>query len=532
MNILIIKSIILIIAGIINWFFAFLLWRSKKKEITIIFLQLCAIFSGLYALICAITNFTWQGNFSYSTKLFWNRTTWIGFLALPLYFSFVLYFVNKNKHFFTKILPWYIGAIVIIILTIFTPLVIEKIYPESSFIKIEIGPVEPIGRIFLVSIVVLSIIYLVSYYRKTRGYKRLQVKYFILGFFVYALFGIVFTGILPFIQKQASYFDFPAIGSIFWIGLSSYAILKYKLMDIRFVLGRATVYIFTSLSCITLASLPSFLSRQIRGYSFSEDITLLSVLIIVVFTFNPFFKLFEKVAGRYFYYTYFSLKESLVNLSEKLNKTIELEEQINLICNTLKNAIKIEGISFIAKNPKKKELEIKSYEGLKKEDISFLISRKNAFFIEILKDNHQPILVNEISELEQKKNKITATHSSMFIEKNLKLEKIEKRLENGGIDLLLPLIIGDELIGLLVLGVKESGDGFTEQELKLFPSLISQAAIALNNAISYEEIKIRKQELERFYNVTIGRELKMIELKQENKKLKEIIGQKKHKVEK
>jgi len=47
-----------------------------------------------------------------------------------------------------------------------------------------------------------------------------------------------------------------------------------------------------------------------------------------------------------------------------------------------------------------------------------------------------------------------------------------------------------------------------------------QASMALNNALLYEDVKIQKQEvekrktdLERFYELTVGRELKMIELK-------------------
>jgi len=43
---------------------------------------------------------------------------------------------------------------------------------------------------------------------------------------------------------------------------------------------------------------------------------------------------------------------------------------------------------------------------------------------------------------------------------------------------------------------------------------------------SYFEIKKRKDELEEFYNITVGRELKMVELKKEIKELKEKLGEK------
>jgi len=50
--------------------------------------------------------------------------------------------------------------------------------------------------------------------------------------------------------------------------------------------------------------------------------------------------------------------------------------------------------------------------------------------------------------------------------------------------------------------------------------------MALNNALLYENVKIQKQEvekrktdLERFYTLTVGRELKMIELKDRVRRL-------------
>ncbi|MCD6528528.1 hypothetical protein J7K44_02725, partial [bacterium] len=59
------------------------------------------------------------------------------------------------------------------------------------------------------------------------------------------------------------------------------------------------------------------------------------------------------------------------------------------------------------------------------------------------------------------------------------------------------------------------------QDLDLLTTLASQAAIAFNNALSYTEIEKRKEELEKFYKLTVGRELRMIELKKKIKELEE-----------
>ena len=79
----------------------------------------------------------------------------------------------------------------------------------------------------------------------------------------------------------------------------------------------------------------------------------------------------------------------------------------------------------------------------------------------------------------------------------------------------------NQLIGMIILGYKLSGDAYTIQDLDLLTVLASQSSIVFNNALSYAEIEKRKAELERFYKLTVGRELRMIELKKKIKELEE-----------
>jgi len=74
---------------------------------------------------------------------------------------------------------------------------------------------------------------------------------------------------------------------------------------------------------------------------------------------------------------------------------------------------------------------------------------------------------------------------------------------------------------MVILGNKLSGESYTVQDLDLLTTLTVQAAIALNNGLSYSEIERRKEELERVLKAVVGRELRMIELKKKIKELEE-----------
>jgi len=71
------------------------------------------------------------------------------------------------------------------------------------------------------------------------------------------------------------------------------------------------------------------------------------------------------------------------------------------------------------------------------------------------------------------------------------------------------------------LGDKKSQEAFSNEDLELLNNLSYQASIALKNASLFAEVNKRKEELESFYRLTVGRELKMIELKSKIKELEE-----------
>ena len=76
-----------------------------------------------------------------------------------------------------------------------------------------------------------------------------------------------------------------------------------------------------------------------------------------------------------------------------------------------------------------------------------------------------------------------------------------------------PLLIGQEFIGILVLVANEAG-AFAEQDIELLEALAAQASIAIGNARLYEEVSRRNRELSALYAVAeaINRPLELEDL--------------------
>lgn len=75
------------------------------------------------------------------------------------------------------------------------------------------------------------------------------------------------------------------------------------------------------------------------------------------------------------------------------------------------------------------------------------------------------------------------------VEKDERFRSLEKWPYETGSMIYVPLIVRDQIIGVLNVGGKIGGGGFTEQDLELMNTLASQAAISLENARLYEAVQ-------------------------------------------
>lgn len=75
------------------------------------------------------------------------------------------------------------------------------------------------------------------------------------------------------------------------------------------------------------------------------------------------------------------------------------------------------------------------------------------------------------------------------------LKNLKKEMEDLGIELCVPGFIEGRLLAFLVLGEKLSGAKYTREDIDIFISLADQTALALENALAYEELKETENKL-------------------------------------
>lgn len=448
------------------------------------------------------------------TALFWIRVMNFGATFIPIiYCHWILTLLGVEKKSINKAvlgLGYFITLILAV--SVFTPLYIKDAAPKLFFPYWPVpGLFHSIYFIFCWGGILGYALYCLWKAHKTAaGYKRDQIEFLLIAF----LFGFGGGGTNFFL-----WYDIPVApwGNLFlfaWGVTLTYAILRYRFMDIRWVLGRTGIYLMAFSVIILYSFLLSFLNQKLSFKVSPLALGIFSSTTSILLFFYLFGQL-EKFAAKYFYFTLYSLQATLGRLTEKINQTIKLNELIELITANFSDALKLDKIAIILKHSQLDAapvfLKVVKAVKLDEQVLLSLLQEQDSFLLQYLSKTKQPLVRDEIPFLLQRKE-VTA-------EDKTKLALFKKDLDNLEIGLLLPLIIEEKLIGIIVLGNKLSREGYRTQELNRLAIFSPQAAVTFNNALSYEEIEKRKEDLERFYNLTVGRELKMIELKEKVEQL-------------
>ena len=233
MDILKIRAITLFMVAFLNLGLALVLWYGARKDKSRVWLGVTALSSSFYALFCGATYFFWGGNLFIS--LIWYKTTWFGILMIPAFLIFIYYFTSNTKNLALKAIIFYLVAFFIIYLVFTTNFFVKSVHLRGFNVSSINGELDFIGRIYIFLCILIALGNLLKDYFKTTGFKKLQLQYFISGIVIYTTTGIITTSLIPFFIKESPYYDFTAYASLVWLGLTTYAIFKYKLLDIRII---------------------------------------------------------------------------------------------------------------------------------------------------------------------------------------------------------------------------------------------------------------------------------------------------------
>lgn len=325
--------------------------------------------------------------------------------------------------------------------------------------------------LLIIIYVLLSIYNLYNVWRNKQNdaLKRGQAVYIMIGFFVFSLAGFTLLWAYGYGVYPWSYLTLPL-----FIIIIAYAITRYRLMDISFIFRQSTIYLIT----ISLFLLSLYFVIIVSAWYLGESVHwnlvaaafFAAVLMLVMF--DKIRNYTARLVNKYFFSEAVDYQEVTNDLAKQLAKEIELKKILQVIKDALIQKMKLGGVKIILFDKKTPILESLDKTGFNNDVSEFLL---NIFF------NEKGMIV------EQELGFLLDTTKDKNKQNRLEMLRIDMKKIKSSI--CLPLIVGQEYIGLIFLGSKPSASAYTKEDLEALSIFSSQASIAIANAMLYQEVR-------------------------------------------
>ena len=352
----------------------------------------------------------------------------------------------------------------------------------------EATPLLVVGILFYLSFVILSYYELSKYLHTAQGYKRTQTLYLIFGFLIGFIGGT--STFLPEFRIDILY-PFGNFGITVYCLIVTYAILRYRLLNISLVFKKTVVYslsagLLTGLFVVLVFTATNLFSAFAHVSSFA--ISIFSAILIAIL-FNPLRNKIQDLIDKIFYKKSYDYYAIIQQVNSTLASMFELKKIFHFSCNVIYEAMGLKSVYLLAAGPRgaydvvyevslKKDKSKRKDEAVKEEKIKISEYAEVIKFFKLSDD----ILIND---------ELPGYEKLLGMET---IEQIKKELEVLHGEALVPVFIDNKVSLLLILGGKISGDMFTNEDINLLKTISQQTAIAVKTARLYSE-KVRAERL-------------------------------------
>lgn len=470
-------------------------YRNRSDRVAKIFYLVCVLF-GFYLIKPPAT-----GDVRLQMMIKIARDAAILFLP-PLFLHFVLNFPHEKRVprwlVFLRPLgrvvrfPLYgVSLLLFVVATILTVLIYTtgEITPESLVLH------QVVVVLYFFGCIVSGVGAFIHSFAKTRSaVMRRKLRGVVIGTAV-ALVPIVFVNIWRQIRPES---DFTWAPAVYLLAAAlpvsfGHAIVRYRLLDVELIIKRSILYtLLTAFLAMTYLVFVELVSRLLQQVTGSSDIpaTLLSLFLIALL-FSPARELFQKWVDRTFYREKYEHRKTLHDFSTALTSILDRNVLLRQMTERISTSLHVPKVAVFLRDPAGTGLVLRGETGLAGLDPACARFDGEDRIPGLLKSRAEILQVEQMSEVERAEALTEA-----------------ERARIGELDtaLLLPLLSGDEMVGLISLGRKRSGGFYSREDHQLLRTLANHAALAIENSTLHHNT-IEKERLEQ--ELRLAREIQL-----------------------
>jgi putative nucleotidyltransferase with HDIG domain len=393
-------------------------------------------------------------------------------------FNFVQTIVDRRRKWSYAVI---IYGLIAGILTLSTNLVILSATTKGGIVEnYEFGPLLGVlvGPGYLVG--------LYSMYELIRGYKettdvimRNRLWYLIFGI------GLMMVATLVNFTPLGKYpIDIAANGITALV--IAYAILRYQLLDIRVVIRQGLLYSIPTIIIGSAYFLIITLSLNLLNIYTGVEIFFLSLVVAVITALvaEPLRLKAQNVIDRMFFREKYDSHLMLQTLSERVASVLDLYKITNLILTAVTSTLHIPRAAFFLRDEETGIFQLTNQLGL---ELSGNLSFRQGHPVVLWLSTHdQPLTKHDLE--------VHPQFRSMWKSERQDLEEMDS-------ELLIPIKVQSQLVGIFILGCKLSEQAFSKEDKITLSTVANQTAVAIENARLYTAEQNRRKEIDTLYNL-------------------------------
>lgn len=310
--------------------------------------------------------------------------------------------------------------------------------------------------------------YVCAYRRATTPIRRQQIK------FVLMAFVIAYLGSVDFFPAFGyDLYPFGYVPIFLLTVVVTIAILRYHLLD-------AALFVSMSATYLPLVPFTLALALLAQGLSDLPPLALASVLAGATVAFTALYVTFQpwlqSALNKALFPCRYDAYNTLTRFSHAMVMNLDLVNLQQEIVRTLQTVLRIEKLSLFLFDKEAGRYGLKASHGVDEALAHSIRLTSSESFARFLLERNQPVVKEELQDHHPGPD-------------DLVMPGLLDTLTTMDSEVCLPLVNKSRLIGFVNLGHKPSLDFYSQDELNLLRSLADSAAIALDNAMLYEDWK-------------------------------------------
>jgi two-component system NtrC family sensor kinase len=448
--------------------------RGKKNPTNILFAGICFLGATINADVAIVFIIPDK-----SLALQIDRLTYFFFVfSLPIYIQFVHYFLGISRRKWLEYMAYCCGVIFVFFVP--TDLFISGFYHYNFWIIAKAGPIFHVFSVIAASTVFYCLITLLIHMKEAQDNQRKnRIKYVLGGMGLSSL--LIALNLLP-----VSGFNIYPMGNFSFLPsiILAFGVLKFDLLDIGVIIRRGTIYFFlTGILTFIYIFIIYLFNVFFMGANFNESVFLpFTLALLIVLIFNPTKEKVQIFIDKLFFRGKYDYQKILLKISGEMASLLKFQQIESLLVQELSEALQVYHVHLWVKDDEGKlNCSSVARDGCVNTTEQNVIW-KNHPMIAYFEENKEPLTKSEV---------------------NKKIKDYEKRnrmlelFNDMNAVLIIPMISDQQLIGMITLGQKKSGELFVDEDIELLTTIANQSATAIKNARSYEEIENLNLDLEK-----------------------------------